>query len=174
MSSASKASLAPSSQRLPKSRFEMVEVTARLCQRLGMPKSTGQIYGLLFLSVDPLSLEEIADALGLSKASASTGTRHLIGWHAIRQVWKPGDRKDYYEVQADLGDVLRANYLGFFKPKLDAASRKLVVLQELLDADLQSGAIQNDEHAVGRERLQSIARVHSRIQKVLPFAEKLL
>jgi DNA-binding transcriptional regulator GbsR (MarR family) len=174
MSSASQPVTAPAPQRLPKSRFEMVEVTARLCQRLGMPRSTGQIYGLLFLSVEPLSLDEIAEALGLSKASASTGTRHLIGWHAIRQVWKPGDRKDFYEVQADLGDVLRANYYGFFKPKLEAANRKLAVLQELLDADLQSGAIQSEEHAVCHQRLESIARMHSRIQKVLPFAEKLL
>ena len=72
----------------------MVEVTARLCQRLGLPRSSGQIFGLLYLSTQALSLDEIAEALEISKASVSTGTRQLLGWHAIRQVWKPGDRKD--------------------------------------------------------------------------------
>jgi DNA-binding transcriptional regulator GbsR (MarR family) len=154
--------------------MEMVEVTARLCQRLGLPRSSGQIFGLLYLSTQALSLDEIAEALEISKASVSTGTRQLLGWHAIRQVWKPGDRKDYYEVQADLGELLRANYLGFFRPKLDASKRKLAVLQELLDADLKSGSLEATDYAVCKDRLESLTRLQSRIQKLLPLAEKLL
>lgn len=152
----------------------MVEVTARLCQRLGMPRSTGQIFGLLYLSPHPMSLDEIAEALELSKASISTGTRQLIGWHAIRQVWIPGERKDHFEVQADLAEILRANYLGFFRPKLDASRRKLSALQELLDADLKSGSLSSADHAVCLERLTALSRMQSRIQKLLPLAEKLL
>ena len=134
----------------------MVEVTARICQRLGLPRSSGQIFGLLYLSPAALSLDEIAEALGLSKASASTGTRQLLGWHAIRQVWKPGDRKDYYEVQADLAELLRANYLGFFRPKLDASKRKVATLLELLDSDLASGDLTKEDHALCKQRLESL------------------
>jgi len=159
---------------LPPSRLEMVEVTGRLCQRLGLPRSTGQIFGLLYLSPQALSLDDIADALELSKASASTGTRQLLGWHAIRQVWKPGDRKDYYEVQADLAEIVRANYVGFFRPKLDASKRKLGSLLELLDADLESGHFTKSDHAVCKQRLESLSKLQSRIQKLLPLAEKLL
>lgn len=159
---------------LSKTRLEMVEVTARLSQRLGLPRSSGQIFGLLYLSSSPLSLDEIAESLGLSKASASTGTRQLLGWHAIRQVWKPGDRKDYYEVQADLGELLRANYIGFFRPKLDASKRKLSLLQELLDADLASGDLTKENHALCKTRLEALGKLQSRIQRLLPLAEKLL
>ena len=159
---------------LPPSRLEMVEVTGRLCQRLGLPRSTGQIFGLLYLSPQAFSLDDIADALELSKASASTGTRQLLGWHAIRQVWKPGDRKDYYEVQADLAEIVRANYVGFFRPKLDASKRKLGSLQDLLDADLESGQFTKSDHAICKQRLESLSKLQSRIQKLLPLAEKLL
>ena len=152
----------------------MVEVTARICQRLGLPRSSGQIFGLLYLSPSALSLDEIAEALGLSKASASTGARQLLGWHAIRQVWKPGDRKDYYEVQADLAELLRANYLGFFRPKLDASKRKVATLLELLDADLAAGDLTPEDHALCKQRLESLGKLQARIQRLLPLAEKLL
>ena len=152
----------------------MVEVTARLCQRLGLPRSSGQIFGLLYLAPHALSLDEIAEGLELSKASVSTGTRQLLGWHAIKQVWKPGDRKDYYEVQADLAEILRANYIGFFRPKVDASKRKLTLLQDLLDADLKSGQIDAADHVVCKQRLESLSKMQSRIQRLLPLAEKLL
>ena len=112
--------------------------------------------------------------LELSKASVSTGTRQLLGWHAIKQVWKPGDRKDYYEVQADLAEILRANYIGFFRPKVDASKRKLTLLLELLDADLKSGQIDAADHVVCKQRLESLSKMQSRIQRLLPLAEKLL
>lgn len=162
------------SSQLSRTRLEMVEVTARICQRLGLPRSSGQIFGLLYLSPSALSLDEIAEALGLSKASVSTGTRQLLGWHAIRQVWKPGDRKDYYEVQADLSELLRANYLGFFRPKLDASKRKVANLLELLDSDLAAGDLTQEDHALCKQRLESLGKLQGRIQRLLPLAEKLL
>ena len=82
---------------------EMVEVGGRICQVLGLPRSTGQIFGLLYLSTEPLSLNKMSAMLGISKASASTGTRQLAAWGAIRKVWVPGERRDYYEVVEDLG-----------------------------------------------------------------------
>lgn len=56
----------------------MIEVSARVCQFLGIRRSTGQIYGLLYLSPKPLTLDEIAESLGISRGSVSTGTRLLL------------------------------------------------------------------------------------------------
>ena len=50
---------------------EMVEVGGRICQILGFPRITGQIYGLLYLSDEPLSLNRVSSLLGISKGSAS-------------------------------------------------------------------------------------------------------
>ena len=152
----------------------MVEVTARLCQMLGMPRSTGQIYGLLYLSPRALGLDEIAESLGISKASASTGTRQLLAWHAVRQVWKQGDRKDYFEARADLNEVLRSNYSGFFRPKLENSQRKVGSLLAGLESDRKSGAVDREEYQICKERLEALARLQGRIQKLLPLAEKLL
>src|SRR4051794_22383596 len=93
-----------------KARRELVDCTGRLFQRVGLPRSTGQIYGLLYLSPKPLSLDDIVASLGLSKGSASNGTRHLLSLGAIRRVWAPGERKDYLESVGNISAVLRSIY----------------------------------------------------------------
>lgn len=165
---------APVSVPLPASRLEFIELSGHLCQLVGLPRSMGQIYGLLYLSLHPLSLDDIAAQLAISKASASTGARHLLTMQAVRQVWIPGERKDHYEVQADLGEVLRANYEGLFKPKLEKSQRKLEALLATLDDDRRQGRLSASEHALGRERLASIQRLQQRLTRLLPLAEKLL
>ncbi|MEN9733804.1 MAG: hypothetical protein RLZ45_1799, partial [Verrucomicrobiota bacterium] len=37
-----------------------IETVGRVAQELGLPRSLGQIYGLLYLSPEPLSLDDIA------------------------------------------------------------------------------------------------------------------
>jgi DNA-binding transcriptional regulator GbsR (MarR family) len=167
LSATSTPSLAPARQ-------EFVELIGRFCQLFGLPRSTGQIYALLFLSPVALSLDDIADRLGISKASASTGTRQLIALHGLRQVWIPGERKDHYEVQADLREVLRANYAGFLRPRFDQSRRRLDGLLAAFDNDRRNGNIDKAEHAFCRERIESIGDLQDRIARLLPLAEKLL
>lgn len=67
----------------------------------GLPRIAGRLFGYLLLSPEPRSLDEIADALDVSKGSASTDARLLLrhGW--LRRVSQTGDRKDYYELAPD-------------------------------------------------------------------------
>lgn len=69
---------------------------------LGMvSKVGGQIYALLFLARSPMSLDEIAEVLKLSKGNISVNIRMLEGYGLARKVWVKGTRKDYYEVARD-------------------------------------------------------------------------
>ncbi len=159
---------------LSKTRLEFIEAGGRLWQLLGLPRSTGQIYGLLHLSPKPLSLDEIAALLSISKASASTGTRQLISWQAIRQVWVQGDRRDYFESVADLREVLRTAYHTFFKPKMEKTEDRLELLLATLEAEHKSGDITKDEYDFCAKRLGGIASLQDKLTKVLPLAEKFL
>ena len=152
----------------------MIESTGRLCQLLGVPRSAGQIYGLLYLSPRPLSLDEIADYLAISKASASTGTRQLVSWQALREVWSPGERRDYYEAVGDLTDLARSAYRSFFQPKFNNSKGRLNHLVEQLEEDRKAGAVDKQEYAFCRERLDQLNSIESRIRKILPLLEKLL
>ncbi len=69
---------------------------------LGMvSKVGGQIYALLFLSREPMSLDEIMSVLKLSKGNISVNIRMLEGFGLVRKVWVKGTRKDYYEAARD-------------------------------------------------------------------------
>lgn len=57
----------------------------------------GQIYALLFLSSEPLSLDDIVMELGVSKGNVSINIRILEDYKLVRKVWVKGSRRDYYE-----------------------------------------------------------------------------
>jgi DNA-binding transcriptional regulator GbsR (MarR family) len=67
----------------------------------GLPPIAGRLFAMMLLSPDPMSLDDIAAALQVSKGSASTDARLLLrhGW--LRRVVRRGDRRDYYEMAPD-------------------------------------------------------------------------
>jgi DNA-binding transcriptional regulator GbsR (MarR family) len=153
---------------------EFIETVGRVAQELGLPRSLGQIYGLLYLSPESLSLDDIAVQLSISKGSASTGTRQLAAWQAIQQVWIPGDRRDYFQAKGDIRELLEAVYKSYFKPKLEKGGRKLQSLGSTLEDERRQGGLSESQYQFFKTRLASIGRMESRIQQVLPIAEKLL
>jgi DNA-binding transcriptional regulator GbsR (MarR family) len=63
----------------------------------GLPRIAGRIYALTLITEEPLSLDEIATRLGVSKASVSNDTRLLERMGFIERLSLPGDRRDYYQ-----------------------------------------------------------------------------
>ena len=155
-------------------RRDLVEAAGALFQILGLPRSTGQIYGLLYLSEGPLSLDDMSSSLSISKGSASIGTRQLASWGAIRQVWVRGDRRDYFEAVGDLAKLLRGSYGEFIKPRLASSQRRLAKILASLEEDVACGTLTKDDYRFCSERLKSLTRLQKRVQRIGPLAERLL
>lgn len=68
----------------------------------GLPRIAGRLFGVLLLSPEPLSLDELAHRLEVSKASVSTDARLLEQRGVAERVSLPGDRRDYYQMAPDL------------------------------------------------------------------------
>jgi HTH-type transcriptional regulator, glycine betaine synthesis regulator len=64
---------------------ECVLFFAEIVQLFGVPKSVGQIYGLLYASPEPLGFPEIVERLEISKGSASQGLQLLRSLGAISE-----------------------------------------------------------------------------------------
>lgn len=62
---------------------ECVDFFAEVVQLFGVPKSVGQIYGVLYASPLPLSFSDIVEQLEISKGSASQGLQLLRSLGAI-------------------------------------------------------------------------------------------
>ena len=67
----------------------------------------GRIFAVLFLEDHPLSLDEIAEALQLSKSNISINIRGLVEWHLVRRVSVPNSRRDHYEAASDFWRVMQ-------------------------------------------------------------------
>lgn len=68
----------------------------------GLPRIAGRIFGLLLVSEDCRSLDELAAELGVSKASVSTNARLLEQHGVLERNSRPSDRRDYYRIPPDL------------------------------------------------------------------------
>jgi DNA-binding transcriptional regulator GbsR (MarR family) len=68
----------------------------------GLPRIAGRIFGLLLVSEDARSLDDLACELRVSKGSISTNARLLEQRGVLEQMSRPADRRDYYRVPPDL------------------------------------------------------------------------
>jgi HTH-type transcriptional regulator, glycine betaine synthesis regulator len=68
----------------------------------GINRSVARVHALLMATEGPLSLDEIADRLGMSKGNASMSLRDLRNFGVVRQVEVRGDRRDFYVTEPDV------------------------------------------------------------------------
>jgi hypothetical protein len=103
---------------------ECTDFFAELAQALGVPKSIGQIYGLLFASPRPLSFTDIVERLDISNGSASQGLQLLRALGAIKIARPPSSgflRSAHNTAMVHLIELSRRDY---FEPEVSL--RKLV------------------------------------------------
>lgn len=77
---------------------QFIERSGLLWEQDGFPRIAGRTFALMLISQDALSLDDIAETLGVSKASVSTDARLLERMGFLERVSRPGDRRDYYQV----------------------------------------------------------------------------
>lgn len=146
----------------------LVEVFSELADLFGNPRSHGQIYGLLFTAMQPLSMEEIAARLDISKGSVSQGLRTLEELGAVYRTRESGTRTARYSAKMELKTLIRGFVAQRLIPRLRTSSSKLAEIGRLLDELPQT------EAAEALWRHDRVAKWHTRAIQFLPLAEKLL
>jgi DNA-binding transcriptional regulator GbsR (MarR family) len=73
----------------------------------GVNRSVAQIQALLYVAERPLTAEDISERLRIARSNVSTSLRELLSWTLIRRVPVLGDRRDYYEAEADMFEMVR-------------------------------------------------------------------
>ena len=80
----------------------VIKGLGQLASFFGFSPVMGHLYGALLMHPGPLSLDELEEMVGKSKASVSMHMRALERWGMVRKVWVKGDRRKYYEAEGDL------------------------------------------------------------------------
>jgi DNA-binding transcriptional regulator GbsR (MarR family) len=68
----------------------------------GLPRIAGRIVALLIVRGEPLSFDDLAETLQISRGSVSTNTRLLEERGILRRVSRLGERKDLFEIGHDV------------------------------------------------------------------------
>jgi DNA-binding transcriptional regulator GbsR (MarR family) len=152
----------------------LVDIFADLAELFGNPKSYGQIYGLLFASEAPMSMEEIAQRLDISQGSTSQGLRQLEAFGAVIKERNNGSRQALYTAKLEMKLLIS----GFLKerviPRLESTESRIKALRQSLPASTSALRSMPSALAAARFRLDRVAKWHRSARTILPIARKIL
>lgn len=151
---------------------EIVAVFADLVTLLGLPKSMGEIYGLIFASPEPLAFAVIEQKLRLSKGSVSQGLRSLRELGAIQAVGGESDRRERWEATIELRKLIGTILRERFVPYLERQDQRIANADNLLAGE----ALVADPAQLKalRTRLDKLQTWQSRARTFLPLIGKML
>lgn len=147
----------------------VIDIFVRLADMMGLPKSVGEIYGLLYASAQPLAFQDIIDRLDISKGSASQGLRLLRTNGAIKVVYAPTDRRDHYVPETELRALISGFLREKIQPHLESGTARLETLKGLARTQTAPDAA---SARILRGRIDKLAAWHKRGKAVVPLVTK--
>ncbi|MFD1955239.1 GbsR/MarR family transcriptional regulator [Paenibacillus thailandensis] len=113
----------------------------------GITLSVGHLYGYMYFSEKPVTLDDLSQKTGMSKTSMSTGVRTLMDLKMIDKVWGKGSRKDLYEAAPDW----HQNFCDYFSIKWrKAVESNMAVLAKALGEIGEMRTLYGDDEQVVR------------------------
>jgi DNA-binding transcriptional regulator GbsR (MarR family) len=147
--------------------IELVDLCVRMAQFLGLPKSLGEIYGAVFISQQPVTMEDIIARHRISKGSASQGLRALKVIGAVRSQYVPNDRRDHYVAETGLGHLVAGIMRNQYEPAIDDFGTRVNALQRD-DLDIEK----NQEFL--KQRIDKLKHWQEQAQHIVPTLRQVL
>lgn len=150
---------------------QVVDVFVDGVHVLGLPRSLGEIYGLLFISRAPLSLDDLVSRLNISKGSVSQGLRMLKTLGAVHEANGNGgtERRTYYEPAVELKRLVGGFIREQIRPHLASGKTKI---SRLAEKTRQVDDVEHREFL--HERVTRLDHWMRSGSKVLPILQKML
>ena len=125
---------------LGETRQSFIESLSRISQFWGYPRAMGALYGALYLSPTPLSLDDLIPIVGVTKGAISTNIRALEQLGMVHKQVRAGDRKDYYQADMDFWKITRTILERRQKPEFDKALNDVSLALQGVRSRPHSGA----------------------------------
>jgi DNA-binding transcriptional regulator GbsR (MarR family) len=98
--------------------------------QLGYPRSIGEVFGYIFLSEQPVNADDLVDHLGISRSGAGQGIKTLLDIGAIRPAHNIANRREHFQMQSDLGVLVKQFLNVRVFPPLEELRRQRDALNE--------------------------------------------
>lgn len=147
----------------------IIDLFLNAAQSVGLPKSLGQIYGLLFCRAQSLSMNDIMNLLRISKGSASQGLRALKQLGAVNTVFERDDRKERFVAEIRLRKLVS----GFLKEQGEPHLKKgLSRLQNLRNLIAEEKDFESSKRGYVRENI--LTGWHRQMSRLLPWVKMIV
>jgi len=145
-------------------RREIIAYWVEVATAFGFQRSWGEIYGLIFASEQPLCADDITATLDMSRSGVGQGLKALLEIGAIRPAHQLGSRKDHYQLQPDLGVLVKQLLNSRVFPRLEELARTRAALAETAKTG-------TSPHL--RQRFEKLQRWHAKASPALKLLKAL-
>lgn len=146
--------------------LEVIDLFLNAANSVGLPKSFGQIYGLLFCRDQALTMDQIIKLLAISKGSVSQGLRALRQLGAVSSLYGRGDRKEQFVAEIRLRKLVG----GFLKkqadPHMENGMFRLENIREILGKEKDEDSLER-----GQRREKILSSWHRQLSRLLPLVK---
>lgn len=135
----------------------------------GINRTMAQVHALLLIAPEPLSAEDIMDALNISRGNANMNLRALIDWGLVVKENKLGERKEYFVAEKDIWRVAIQVIVERRKRELQPVRR---VLEELhgVEGDATDPHVQQFKETI--ENLDAVVQQADALLQIVISADK--
>ena len=134
----------------------------------GVNRSVAQIHALLFLSERPQTAEDIAETLGMARSNVSNSLKELIAWKLVRRVPVMGDRRDHFEAETDLLEMVTRIAQGRKEREIDPAAAALRACMAEAEGDPRVSPIARERLAEMQRFVETLNRWYDQMLGVPP------
>jgi HTH-type transcriptional regulator, glycine betaine synthesis regulator len=127
------------------------EAIGDVIEHWGFRRVLGRVWTVLFIAVDPLPAAAIGERLSLSSGAVSMSLTELQRWGVVRRVFRPGDRKEYFEAETDFWKMISKVFDERERLLAESVRGRLERAVALLEARPQS-----PEHARSVDRVKRL------------------
>ncbi len=149
---------------------KFIQTWGVLGSQWGINKTMAQIHALLYISPNPLSMEEIMEELQISRGNASMNLRSIMEWGIVYKVTKPGERKEFFEAEKNLDELA-------VKVARERSKREIKPVVKVLD-ELQKDVDNSDENKFFIQQISElknfVGKADNMIEKVTEIKDNFL
>ena len=143
---------------------EVVEIFVRIAGVLSLPRSVGELYGVLFVSPEPMCIDDLMAKLKISKGSTSQGLKILRSFGAVNPVYVAGDRRDFFTAEAELRKIVAGFVDEKIRPYLESGKDRVARIESFLADETP------EKKEFIAERIARLQGWQKRTGALLPFA----
>ena len=135
----------------------VVKTASEFADSVGISSVSAQIYALLYVSLD-----EVSTKLHLSKSTVSQNIRILEQWDAVKSIFVKGSRKDYYEVNPNIMEIVLKKLKGGLNNRMNKASANLNEI-EILVKNIED----NSKKEFYQQRMNNLRKIYQTVTTLI-------